>query len=260
MQAVTTCTTHLLTRLLHSNPSCPSVSSWQLIRTAVPIMVYFFGTALYVGLLLTNAIAILSEERFLAKSKLNPRLPEPPPVLILLSSQVGWSTLSYSQAQQSANAGFGNVPHDPYSSFGAGGNGNGEDALTGQQGIKQRLIALISAVRTLMRSESQLGYGEKAIGSRDVSTVDRGKRVNVRRVSGSPPLEALIHCSLQYSLRTHSGLNKPYRQEKIKLDARKQATRNDCIIDGHAFLGLLAVQSEDTSLGKTHRRYSQRCR
>jgi hypothetical protein len=31
-------------------------------------MVYFFGTALYVGLLLTNAIAILSEERFLAKS------------------------------------------------------------------------------------------------------------------------------------------------------------------------------------------------
>ncbi|GHJ88650.1 hypothetical protein NliqN6_5052 [Naganishia liquefaciens] len=94
-------------------------------------MVYFFGTALYVGLLLTNAIAILSEERFLAK--------------------IGWSTLSYSQAQQSANAGFGNVPHDPYSSFGSGGNGNGEDALTGQQGIKQRLIALISAVRTLMR-------------------------------------------------------------------------------------------------------------
>ncbi|KAJ9117174.1 hypothetical protein QFC20_000317 [Naganishia adeliensis] len=89
-------------------------------------MVYFFGTALYVGLLLTNAIAILSEERFLAK--------------------IGWSTLSYTQAQQSANAGFGNVPHDPYSNFG----GSGGDEVT-QQGIKQRLIALISAVRTLMR-------------------------------------------------------------------------------------------------------------
>lgn len=61
---------------------------------------------------------------------------------------VGWSTLSYTQAQQSANAGFGNVPHDPYSNFG----GSGGDEVT-QQGIKQRLIALISAVRTLMRSE-----------------------------------------------------------------------------------------------------------
>jgi hypothetical protein len=39
-------------------------------------MVYFFGTALYVGLLLTNAIAILSEERFLAKSTLS-SLPPP---------------------------------------------------------------------------------------------------------------------------------------------------------------------------------------
>lgn len=144
-----------LARSLHSNPSGPSVSSWQLVRSSVPTMVYFFGTALYVGLLLTNAIAILSEERFLAKSKLNLRLLPPPPFLtpLPLFTQVGWSTLSYSQAQQSANAGFGNVPHDPYSSFGAGGNGNGEDAVTGQQGIKQRLIALISAVRTLMRSE-----------------------------------------------------------------------------------------------------------
>ncbi|KAI5454882.1 hypothetical protein NCC49_002160 [Naganishia albida] len=84
-------------------------------------MVYFFGTALYVGLLLTNAIAILSEERFLAK--------------------IGWSTLSYTQAQQSANAGFGQDPYSLQSS---------DEAAT-QQGIKQRLIALIGAVRTLMR-------------------------------------------------------------------------------------------------------------
>jgi hypothetical protein len=39
-------------------------------------MVYFFGTALYVGILLTNAIAILSEERFLAKSTF-PLIPFP---------------------------------------------------------------------------------------------------------------------------------------------------------------------------------------
>ena len=29
----------------------------------------YFGTIFYVGLLLTNAIAVLSEERFLAKSE-----------------------------------------------------------------------------------------------------------------------------------------------------------------------------------------------
>ncbi|KAJ9097635.1 hypothetical protein QFC21_004671 [Naganishia friedmannii] len=95
---------------------------------------YFFGTALYVGLLLTNAIAILSEERFLAR--------------------IGWSTLSYSQASQAANAGFGAVPHDPYSAVGAGFGGGQDDsagAAGGGASIKQRMISLIAAVRTLMR-------------------------------------------------------------------------------------------------------------
>ena len=168
-------------------------------------MVYFFGTALYVGLLLTNAIAILSEERFLAKSKLS-FLPAMHlhPIDCSSLSPVGWSTLSYSQAQQSANAGFGNVPHDPYSSFGSGGNGNGEDALTGQQGIKQRLIALISAVRTLMRSESlNCRILQNDMGSRDISTFDCGKYLNVSRIRTLFAFVALISsfpCSILYEL------------------------------------------------------------
>lgn len=138
-------------------------------------MVYFFGTALYVGLLLTNAIAILSEERFLAKStspvrsRLRTNFSRLTNLRLLCSINtplaplhtshqlsarsfgfhppaVGWSTLSYTQAQQSANAGFGQDPYSLQSS---------DEAAT-QQGIKQRLIALIGAVRTLMRSESCL--------------------------------------------------------------------------------------------------------
>lgn len=127
---------------------------------------YFFGTALYVGLLLTNAIAILSEERFLARSKhtceetliLIPlRLVLTKPALCI-TILVGWSTLSYSQASQAANAGFGAVPHDPYSAAGAGFGGGPDDSMTaggaGGASIKQRMISLIAAVRTLMRSKS----------------------------------------------------------------------------------------------------------
>ncbi|KAG1779697.1 Yos1-like protein [Suillus placidus] len=71
------------------------------------------GTILYVSLLLINAMAVLSEDRFLAK--------------------IGWSSVQ--------NAGF----QPPYDQSGYG--------YTQQQdaGVKVRLINLISAVRTLMR-------------------------------------------------------------------------------------------------------------
>ncbi|KAL7282316.1 Yos1-like protein [Trametes coccinea BRFM310] len=77
-----------------------------------------FGTILYVALLLINAVAVLSEDRFLAR--------------------IGWSTV---QAQP--NPSFGQPYAQPYD----------QAAYPGAQEVsmKERLINLISAVRTLMR-------------------------------------------------------------------------------------------------------------
>ncbi|THH11934.1 hypothetical protein EW145_g319 [Phellinidium pouzarii] len=72
------------------------------------------GTILYVSLLLVNAMAILNEERFLAR--------------------IGWT----SQAQQQTYA----QPYDPYSGIG----GPQQDIS-----VKAKLVNLIGAVRTLMR-------------------------------------------------------------------------------------------------------------
>jgi len=75
----------------------------------------YLGSIFYISLLLINAMAILSEDRFLAR--------------------IGWTTQSQKQAafQQS---------YDPYSQTGAP-----------QQDIsvKAKLVNLIGAVRTLMR-------------------------------------------------------------------------------------------------------------
>jgi len=74
------------------------------------------GTILYVSLLLVNAMAVLSEDRFLAR--------------------IGWS----SAQPQNVNAGF----QQPYDQTGYG---------YAQQdvGMKGRIINLIGAVRTVMR-------------------------------------------------------------------------------------------------------------
>ncbi|KAI0775926.1 Yos1-like protein [Trametes elegans] len=77
------------------------------------------GTILYVGLLLINAMAVLSEDRFLAR--------------------IGWST----QQPQPTNSSFGQPYAQPYDQAAYPG---GQDV-----GLKGRLINLISAVRTLMR-------------------------------------------------------------------------------------------------------------
>jgi len=74
------------------------------------------GTVLYVALLLINAMAILSEERFLAR--------------------IGWS----SSQPHPSNTAF----HQPYDQTGYG-------VQQGEMGVKARLINLIGAVRTLMR-------------------------------------------------------------------------------------------------------------
>ena len=96
------------------------------------------GTIIQVSLLIVNAIAILNEERFLAKSRLLCRsyLPQ----LNWLLFQVGW--LSASRPVRDVNTSF-QQSYDQ-TAYGAPG---------GDIGMKARLIDLISAVRTLMRSE-----------------------------------------------------------------------------------------------------------
>ena len=102
------------------------------------------GNILYIALLLINAVAVLNEERFLSRSQ--SFYPLPP--LSLLQSQtltrpvslrslVGWSHSAVQQAQfqQYADPGFG------------GGLQEGP-------GVKARLVNLIGAVRTVMRSRS----------------------------------------------------------------------------------------------------------
>jgi len=69
------------------------------------------GTVIYVTILLVNAMAVLSEDRFLAR--------------------IGWSA----SQPQNANAGYQQYDQQAY----------------GDVGIKAKLIDLISAVRTLMR-------------------------------------------------------------------------------------------------------------
>lgn len=78
-----------------------------------------FGTIFQVSLLLINAIAILNEERFLAR--------------------IGW--VSASRLAREANPGF----QQPYDQTGYAGQGQVDI------GIKARMIELINAVRTLMR-------------------------------------------------------------------------------------------------------------
>ncbi|KNZ79795.1 Protein transport protein YOS1 [Termitomyces sp. J132] len=79
------------------------------------------GTILKVSLLLINAIAVLSEDRFLAR--------------------LGW----VSGQQQASNASF----HQGYDQ-------NGYGVTQQDVGLKARLIDLISAVRTLMRTPTLL--------------------------------------------------------------------------------------------------------
>lgn len=91
------------------------------------------GLIIYTVVLCTNAIAILSEDRFLAQSQsraITSTCRQAKGFWILTA--VGWSA---SQAQ---------INYDP--------NGYGEPAGAG---IKARLITLVAAVRTLMRGTVQ---------------------------------------------------------------------------------------------------------
>lgn len=93
------------------------------------------GTIIYVVLLLVNAMAVLSEDRFLARSELFSRL-RAKNHEFLTCLAVGWSS-----SQPQNNAG--------YNQYDQTGYGN-----PGEVSMKSKLIDLISAVRTLMRSKS----------------------------------------------------------------------------------------------------------
>ncbi|KAN0132627.1 Yos1-like protein [Lactarius tabidus] len=75
----------------------------------------FLGGIFYIGLLLVNAVAVLSEDRFLAR--------------------IGWSSI-----QPPNSVGF-------QPNYDGSGYGNPAQDI----GVKGRLINLISAVRTVMR-------------------------------------------------------------------------------------------------------------
>jgi len=75
-----------------------------------------FGTIFYVSLLLINAMAVLNEERFLAR--------------------IGWLSSSTQQPRETFQQSY---------------DQNSYGVAQGDVGVKARMVDLISAVRTLMR-------------------------------------------------------------------------------------------------------------
>ncbi len=161
----------------------------------------FLGGIFYIGLLLINAVAVLSEDRFLARSAcpsfyahtLTPSHPS--------RFAVGWSTV-----QPPNNVGF----QQNYDQ-GAGYGNPAQDI-----GMKGRLINLISAVRTVMRSTCfyfrlRSGYGRPTSSS----TTYRGKhrshhlrthtrKIKVQNVKGKHICSAKVELiSIHSASHTH---------------------------------------------------------
>lgn len=115
------------------------------------------GAILYVSLLLINAMAVLSEDRFLARSVFSAS-----PLSFCHSSRpyfaVGWT----STQPQSSNAAF-------HQSYDQSGYGYAQQDV----GVKVRIINLISAVRTLMRSKRVQTCTEKPQSLMSTSPSDR---------------------------------------------------------------------------------------
>ncbi len=112
----------------------------------------FLGGIFYIGLLLINAVAVLSEDRFLARSACLSAIPHRHTRRRVLPSPfaVGWSSVPPPN-----NVGF-QQNYDQGSGY-----GNPAEDI----GVKGRLINLIGAVRTVMRSACRhyslpFGHGE----------------------------------------------------------------------------------------------------
>jgi hypothetical protein len=97
------------------------------------------GTIIYVSLLVVNSMAVLSEDRFLARSELRSLFSTCRILTRYNRNQVGWA----SSQVPNGNAGF-HQTYDPQTGYGV--------QQQGEISMKARLVDLISAVRTLMRS------------------------------------------------------------------------------------------------------------
>ena len=101
-----------------------------------------------VSVLLVNAIAILSEDRFLARGALpSPGLPWP------LSPSFATNIQEYIANMKGIAVGWSNTVSEP--AFGASSGGDAS--------IKSKLINLMTSVRTLMRSIYPLYHGSWAM-------------------------------------------------------------------------------------------------
>nr|OQO22045.1 hypothetical protein B0A51_09707 [Rachicladosporium sp. CCFEE 5018] len=89
-------------------------------------LIFSVAALFQVPILLINAVAILSEDRFLARGTADPRPDSKTQVLIYIA--VGWSN-----AQQASEPSFG--------------GGSMQDTTS----VKYKMINLINSVRTLMR-------------------------------------------------------------------------------------------------------------
>lgn len=85
------------------------------------------GTVAYFALLMINAVAVLSKDRFLAP--------------------LGLTTSSFQNGQQQGGGAYGGAGFDAYGMPVQQQYGGGEVS------VKQRAVQLVDAVRTLMRSE-----------------------------------------------------------------------------------------------------------
>lgn len=99
-------------------------------------MVFFgFGRVTYFALLMVNAVAVLNKERFLV------------PLGLTTSQYQQQQQQQQMQQQQSAYGGF-DAYGMPIQGLAGGGGGD--------PGVKMRAIQLVDAIRTLMRSASNI--------------------------------------------------------------------------------------------------------
>ncbi|KAF9075830.1 Yos1-like-domain-containing protein [Rhodocollybia butyracea] len=132
------------------------------------------GTFLYVSILLVNAMAVLSEDRFLAR--------------------IGWTS---ARPQNNNN-------NPAYQAYDQPGYGQ-------EVGIKTKIIDLISAVRTLMRSTCPVLFTDSTI-SRIYSTVNCSQhtsyivRTTIWRLKKKRVVYSWVICCITCRAQSHARL------------------------------------------------------
>jgi hypothetical protein len=155
------------------------------------------GQILYVALLLVNAVAILNEERFLSRSQsIHNLLVISHATSLTIPPKVGWSTQHPYHQQSFVDPGFGGGQDGP--------------------GVKARMINLISAVRTLMRSEHHLF--RPGICTSQLTRI----RLPVPLIvvnTGKPQLRSFQTAPFCSKAPTH-----PYSRDRLRINPRLRAS------------------------------------